>query len=72
MTYNKYCEAYQLDVKKEPCEVQCQLCYKFEIRPKNLNEIIKPFDGVPNSKDLFIEFTKTGDGTFTWNNLKIK
>lgn len=67
MTFNKYCERFELCREDEPCEKQCELCYKWETRPKKLNEIIKPFDGILNSKDKFIEFTKTGNSTFSRN-----
>ncbi len=67
-TFNKYCERFELCREDEPCIKQCELCYNLETRPKKLSEIIKPFDGIPNSKYKFIEFKKVGDTSFMRSN----
>jgi len=67
-TFNKYCERFELCREDEPCQKQCELCYNWETRTKKINEIIKPYDGIPNAKDKFIEFKKNGDTIFARSN----
>lgn len=66
MTYNKYCERYDMCREDNPCATQCDLCYKIELTNKTTKNkieiLIKEIEKIENmyldKKGVLVELRK--------------